>query len=146
SGWKPLYLVWRDRVAVLVLSRSIPLLGKLWYIPKGPGVDSVTTLAELVPSLREFARSSGVFLLKIEPEILKGSVETAQNLSELRFEKAPDIQAASTVIVDLTPDEEALFACLPQPGRYAIIRARRDEGVVEAVPTNAETIDIAYRM
>ena len=147
SGWQPQYVIWREQLAVLVLSRSIPLLGKLWYIPKGPGLGSLDQLLEFLPDLREFAQQRGVFLLKIEPEIRRSASESTPNqLTALGLEKAPDIQAASTVLVDLSPDEEQLFSGFPQPGRYAINRARRDEGIVEAVPTNAETIDIAYRM
>ncbi|MGB3414528.1 MAG: peptidoglycan bridge formation glycyltransferase FemA/FemB family protein [Microbacteriaceae bacterium] len=147
SGWKAEYLIWQDRLAILALSRSIPFLGKIWYLPKGPGLTNVDEMAAFIPELKTFAREQGVFLLKVEPEILRDQDGVvAQSMKGFGLTKAADIQAASTVIVNLEPPIDKVFSAFPQPGRYAINRAKRDEGIAIAVDTTPETIDIAYRM
>ncbi|RYF28164.1 MAG: hypothetical protein EOO17_05270 [Chloroflexi bacterium] len=66
GGWTPRYITTDTGVAITAHERTIPLLGRLWYIPKGPGVADQTTLAALLPYLRTFARDNGVFLVKVE--------------------------------------------------------------------------------
>lgn len=146
SGWQPQYLIWDERVALIALERKIFGLGALWYIPKGPGIVEVNDLHKFTHDLRDYAKQNGIFLVRIEPEILIGAENLDRVIEITDLKKTLDIQARSTVIVDLTPDEEEIFKTFPQPGRYAVNRAKRDEGYVEAVDTTEETIDIAYRM
>src|SRR5579864_7482349 len=67
--WAPRYLVSDDgpRVAVLALRHSVPGLGELGYVPKGPGVADVAAMAAVVAGLRATAGSA--FAIKVEPEI-----------------------------------------------------------------------------
>ena len=69
-GWKVRFIV-METCAFTVHERFIFGLGKLWYIPKGPGVNSIKDLRKLVDPLRKFAQKNGVFVIKIEPEIIK---------------------------------------------------------------------------
>ena len=74
DGWTPRF-IFADSLAITVLEKSIPSLGKLWYIPKGPGITSVRQLDNLLPELRNFAAKNNVFLVKIEPVLhLKQSI------------------------------------------------------------------------
>lgn len=135
GGWTPQYII-GDIVSCTVLQKHVAGLGYIWYIPKGPGISHVQQLDEMIDGLKELARSSGVFMIKIEPELRKAP-ETEVDLLKLGFLKTRAIQPnASTVLIDLRPDADAILAALNQKGRHAIKRAERDGVTVEKVPAS----------
>ncbi|HEU0266243.1 MAG TPA: hypothetical protein VFQ70_01300, partial [Candidatus Saccharimonadaceae bacterium] len=69
NGWTPQYIVDND-IVILALEKRIPLLGKFWYLPKGPGVSNSDELQPLLEPLKAFAGAQGAFVVKIESEIL----------------------------------------------------------------------------
>lgn len=143
SGWTPRYIV-GDTVAITVLEKSVPLIGKLWYLPKGPGVIAMRALESVLDELRLFAKQQGVFLVKIEPELPKAD-ETLADLLKLGLIRTTPIQPNfSTVLIDLTPDLDGVMASLNQKGRHAIRRAERDGATAEAVDTNDENCRMMY--
>jgi lipid II:glycine glycyltransferase (peptidoglycan interpeptide bridge formation enzyme) len=143
--WTPRYLM-ADNVAMTVLEKTIPFLGKLWYLPKGPGVRSVRQLEPLLDELQDFARKQGVFLVKIEPELLKED-ETLADLMKLGLWRATPIQPNfSTVLIDLSPDLDVVMASLHQKGRHAIRRAERDGVTAEAVPATDDNCRTMYEL
>src|SRR5688572_17879446 len=101
GGWKPRFIL-AGSVAITVLEKSVLGLGKLWYIPKGPGVSSVRELDELLPSLKAFARTHSTFMIKIEPEIKKSN-ETLSDLMKLGLQRVRPIQPNfSTVLLNIS--------------------------------------------
>lgn len=143
GGWMPRYIA-SGELVLLALEKTIPLLGKLWYIPKGPGVSSMRELDALLPDLKEFAAEHGVFLVKIEPELAQAD-ETVADLLKLGLTKAAPIQPNfSTVLIDLSPDVETVMSNLNQKGRHAIRRAERDGVEVRAVEANDENCQRMY--
>lgn len=135
-GWHVRYIV-TSVAAVTVWERRIPGLGALWYAPKGPGVTDPDTLARCLDELGPFAREAGVFLLKIEPEIVE-SPETVAAMARWGH-PAPAIQPnAHTVLLPIHADPEEGFAALPKRLRNRIRRARQDGLVVERVPVTEE--------
>lgn len=143
AGWKPRYIMAGD-VAVLALERQIPLLGKFWYLPKGPSVNSVEQLAALLPDLRAFAKTQKVFTVKIETEIIKTAEATSQLLTSGLQPSFPVQPNSSTVLVDLSPALDDVLMAFNQKGRHALRRAERDGVTVEAVETNQQNIDTMY--
>ena len=146
-GWTPRYLVGdhgRGGVAILVLERRIPGLGRLWYAPKGPGVTSV---AELHEAVRGVPAEAGAFCLKVEPEIADSAAARAE-LSRRGMRKARhDVQISrATIIVDLRADEDRLLASFKAKTRYNIRLASRRGVTVEAVPLDQAAIDTMYRL
>jgi lipid II:glycine glycyltransferase (peptidoglycan interpeptide bridge formation enzyme) len=130
--WTPRYLV-IDSLAITVLEKSVPGLGKLWYLPKGPGLTSVVAVGDILAALRKFAYKNGVFVVKIEPEIEK-TESAILAFKELELIPVSPIQPnASTVLVDLSPDLDAILAAFNQKGRHALRRAERDGVTVERV-------------
>jgi len=145
GGWTPHYVV-AETLAITILEKSIPLLGKLWYIPKGPGLTDIKQLDMLLPSLRKFAARQGVFLLKLEPE-LSASDETAADLLKLGLVKARPIQPNfSTVTVDISPSLDDILASLNQKGRHAIRRAERDGVTAKPVESSDENCRQMYTL
>jgi methicillin resistance protein len=139
ANWRPRFIICGE-LAIGAIEKHIPLFGKVWYIPKGPGVASASELASVVPILRDFARQQGVFTIKIEPELLRGTDISAIELLPTR----PIQYNASTVVVDLHSDLDTILKDLPQKGRHAIRRADRDGVVVKQVSVNDETCQAMY--
>lgn len=143
GGWEPLYQTY-DGMAVTVLQKQVWGLGNFWYIPKGPGVAAVDQLHKLLPHLQQSARTSGVFAIKIEPELIK-STAVANQLVGLGLVASRAIQPnSSTVLVDLQPSEADLLAGFSQKARHAINRAVRDGVSVQAVPFTDQNAKIMY--
>ncbi len=145
--WMPRYLVTEGepRIAVLVLRHTVPGLGELGYVPKGPGVASIEQLAPVLEGLR---RTSGrAFAMKLEPEIEESAAATAA-LRALGLEKSRhDVQISrATIIVDLRPDEDALLASFKPKCRYNIRLAQRHGVTVAAVPLDGASIDTMYAL
>jgi lipid II:glycine glycyltransferase (peptidoglycan interpeptide bridge formation enzyme) len=144
-GWTPLYR--RDDssgVAVLVLQRWIPGLGRLWYVPKGPGVCGADALQPIVAGLAAERRA---FTIKVEPEI-EASDGADRSLRAMGLVKAArDVQITrATIIVDLRRDDDALLASFKPKTRYNIRLAQRRGVKVEAVRTSPENVDTMYEL
>lgn len=153
GGWKPRFVIFNEadtpeapRVAGLFIERKIPGLGFIWYSPTGPGFSSAEQIVAVVPALKKFAADNGVFLVKIESELLIS--DQAQNtLISSGLIKVDNVQPiSSTVMLDLTPDSEQILAEMPQKGRYAIRRAARDGVTVAEVPLTEENMRIMYAL
>lgn len=143
DGWTPRFIL-ADSLAITILEKSIFGLGKLWYLPKGPGVISIRQLDDLLPELHDFAEKNNVFLVKIEPE-LTAQDETRADLLKLGLIKTRPIQPNwSTIYVDLHDDLDTVLKNLPQKGRHAIKRAERDGVTVKQIPANAKNCKIMY--
>jgi len=142
NGWIPRYLI-VDEIAITVLEKRIPLLGKFWYLPKGPGITTEVELLPLIDELTNFAHTKAVFVVKIEPEILE-SEDTKSAIMETGLIPTRAVQPnVSTVIIDTTPDLDEIMANFNQKGRNALHRAER-EGVttrpVEVDDVNMHTM------
>jgi lipid II:glycine glycyltransferase (peptidoglycan interpeptide bridge formation enzyme) len=132
GDWIPRFIV-AGKVSVTALEKYVFPLGKLWYLPKGPGVTSTKELDDILPSLREFAGDNGVFALKIEPEIIKKE-ENLADLLKLGLVRVRPIQPNfSTVTLDIHADLDTVMSSLNQKGRHAIKRAERDGVTVKRV-------------
>jgi len=144
TGWTPRFVI-ADTVAILVLEKYVLGLGKLWYIPKGPGVASIRKLVELFPQLKSFAEEQGVFNLKIEPELQKTN-ETMSDMLKLGLIKARPIQLSSTVLLDISPSLDDVMMHLNQKGRHAIRRAERDGVTVKLVDATDENCELMFKL
>lgn len=130
-----------NELAMTVLEKSTPPLGKLWYLPKGPNVTSSKALFDTLSLLKPFAAKRGVFAIRIESELDRAQRPT---LTRHGLKKAaPIIPNPSTITLDISPKLDDLLMSLPQKGRHAIRRAERD-GVtitkVEATDKNCRTM------
>jgi lipid II:glycine glycyltransferase (peptidoglycan interpeptide bridge formation enzyme) len=144
-GWLPLY--WRDDavargLSVLVLQRSLPGLGRLWYVPKGPGVCDAAALRAAVAGLSQTRRA---FTVKVEPEI-EESEAAARSLRAIGLVKSPrDVQITrATILVDLRRDEDDLLASFKPKTRYNIRLAQRRGVTVERVAATDANVDTMY--
>jgi lipid II:glycine glycyltransferase (peptidoglycan interpeptide bridge formation enzyme) len=143
GGWKA-HFITADTLHLTILEKPIFGLGKLWYIPKGPGITTAKQLDDILPDLRKFSKKNGVFLVKIEPELTK-QPETITDLMKLGLVKARPIQPNfSTVLLDTSPDLDTVLKNLPQKGRHAIRRAERDGVTIRLVESTDENCRTFY--
>lgn len=141
GDWVPRHIT-SDTLSVTVLEKHVPVLGKLWYAPKGPGVTSVEQLVAFKNDIATLATQHEAFAVKVEPELPKDKA-TVWELAKQGFAPSTPVQPNfSTVTVDISENLDAVLAGLNQKGRHAINRARRDGVTVERVEptdTNCET-------
>jgi lipid II:glycine glycyltransferase (peptidoglycan interpeptide bridge formation enzyme) len=141
TGWKIRYII-VGKYAITIHERFIPGFGKLWYLPKGPGIIHMKDLKQILTLLRTFGSRSGVFLIKIEPEILKTNT-VLRALSDLPLVAARPIQPNfATVILDLAKSPDEVLAALPQKSRHALKRAIRDGVTVKSVEPTKKNLTI----
>ena len=145
GGWKPRYIV-ADKLAMTILEKSVPGLGNFWYIPKGPGVASITQLVDVLPDLRTFADKHGAFVVKLEPELQKTDDVTKVVREQGLHATAPVQPNASTVLIDLSPSLDDILAGLNQKGRHAIRRAERDGVTIERVKATERDCKAFYAL
>ncbi|HWT40874.1 MAG TPA: hypothetical protein VN081_06455, partial [Dongiaceae bacterium] len=117
--------------AVTVLEKKTPPLGKLWYLPKGPNVTTTKHLFDILAAIKPLARKAGVFAIRIEPELDRGSCSTVERHGLKKA--APIIPNPSTITLDISQSLDDILMALPQKGRHAIRRAERDGVTVEQV-------------
>ena len=111
GGYKHRFL-FVNKLAVTVLEKNTPPLGKLWYLPKGPNVTSTKALYDILKQLQPFAAKRGVFVVRIETELPRSQ---QPNLSRHGLKKAtPIIPNPSTITLDLTPSLDDILMNLPQ--------------------------------
>jgi lipid II:glycine glycyltransferase (peptidoglycan interpeptide bridge formation enzyme) len=141
AGWTIRYII-IDDIALIAIEKKIPAFGKVWYVPKGPGVITRDALQKLLPNLTAFAEKHGVFTIKIEPEI-----PHTFSLAPLGLTKTRPIQPHyATVLIDIAPDLNTILKNLPQKGRHAIHRAERDGVIIQKVPATDENCQIMYEL
>lgn len=145
SGWTPRFIIAGD-LAITAHEKSVFGLGRMWYLPKGPGIATAKRLVEVLPVLKDFAAKNGVFAVKIEPELQK-SDENIATMDGGGLVSVPYIQPnLSTVLIDLSPDIDTVLANLNQKSRHAIRRAERDGVIVERVEASEENCQIFYEL
>ena len=149
SGWKVRFLVLENGASAsynLVLEKSFPLLGRLWYLIKGPDLEAAADLKAALEACAAFVRGRklNVFTIKIEPDIVD-SEEAQTHLRGAGLVKAPNIQSNdSTALLDISAPEEAVFKAISSRARNAIRRAEREGCEVVRQEHGPETYRALY--
>lgn len=149
SGWKVRFLVLEspgNSSYNLVLEKSFPVLGRLWYLIKGPDLADAADLGPVLESVAAFVRGRklNVFTIKVEPDIID-SDEVQKELRAANLVKAPNIQSNdSTALLDISASEEAVFKAISSRARNAIRRAEREGCQVVRQEPGPETYRALY--
>lgn len=134
NGWKNHKIIC-SFCALTVLEKNIPYLGKIWYVPKGPGISNLNDLQMAIKELRDFAAKNRVFLIKIEPEINKNYINT-KSMHAIGVYSGSIQPNTSTVYINIENDTDKMLLQLSQKTRHAINRARRDGLKVKELEIN----------
>lgn len=144
QGWTPRFIL-VNNAAILALEKSVFGLGKLWYLPQGSGF-TIETAQSFVDEITTFARKSGVFALKCEPQI-KRSEDADQKLQQTGFAKSTDVQPTmSTIWLDVRGETDEIEASFGSKTRYNIRQARKGGVVCREMPANDETYEAFYQL
>jgi serine/alanine adding enzyme len=149
SGWSVRFLVLESGGTAsynLVLEKKFPILGRLWYLIKGPDLDSVADLKPALEACAAFARSRklNVFTIKIEPDIIS-SPEVEAELAAAGLVKAPNIQSNdSTALLDIAAPANEVLRAISSRARNAIRRAEREGCEVVERESSPETYRALY--
>lgn len=143
GGYKAIFII-IDDLAVTVLQKFTPGLGKLWYLPKGPGVESTKALWQVLEALKTLALKQGVFAIRIETELRREQQPTLARHGLIKAK--PIIPNPSTITLDISDPVDEILARLPQKGRHAIRRAERDGVTVKMVKSNNKNCKIMYEL
>ena len=129
-----------------VLLRSLPWLPfNIAYIPKGPVADLTDreAIGQLLTAVHQAARRYRAIFLRIEPSAIDD--DSVHNvLRDSGFQStAQTNQPRSTLVLDLTGGEPALWANMRRTTKKLIRRARRDG--VEIVEGDTRDLDAFYQ-
>ena len=152
--------------AALVLKRPVLRRGfaarlSILYAPKGPLLDwaNEPLRNRVLNDLQDLARKEGAIFLKIDPDVVLGTGipssaedvidhggEAVMTVLQRRGWKASSdqIQFKNTVLIDLSPSEEELLACMKQKTRYNV-RLAEKKGVTLRIGTS-DDFDMLYKM
>lgn len=152
-GWRPVHLVHEPTdgsqpVYTLALEKPVPGLGTLWYLVKGPSVETGQDLVGFARATRKLVaeQAPSVFLVKIEP-VLEDTEALADALEAAGLRPAFPIQSNdSTAVLDTDRDEEQVLKALHSRGRNAVRRALREQARVERVPVTEATMRAMYEL
>ena len=154
NGWSSHLIGSTDAIGAQVLTRRpSPLPWAFAYAPRGPvartwSADTIATFTERVRA--ELPAAAGrVSHLRIDPEIeLDGPLDPdgalRRALREAGWRPASPIQPTSTRVIDLRPDEEALYGALRKKWRQYVNKART--GGVVVVDAEGDRLGEFYRI
>lgn len=157
TDWQPHRLLFqRDGQTVGLASIGVRNLGPLrvMYAPKGPlfDVNDSRLSAEILSALETFARQQRAIALKIDPDIALATgapdePDDSPNPAGVAWQAElqargwrysdEQVQFKNTIVIDLTPDEDALLMRLSQNTRRKVRVAER-EGVTVRPATESD--------
>lgn len=142
--WKQRFII-VNNIYIMVLERKIPIFGYYWYIPKGPGVSSVTELIKILPAITSFAQKNKVFTVKLEPELIYDQ-KTIQQLKKTGLTHGKGIQAANTALIDISKPVEDIVASFSSKTKYNIRAAKKAKIKMYTAPINDSNCRIFFDM
>ncbi len=135
-GWRADPWLWEvagaPRAAALTLTRRAgPLPAGVMYVPKGPllDFDDPSLLTQVLSDLERLARRAGALFIKIDPDVPADEPRGARTVETLRRRgwrsSREQVQFRNTLLLDLTPDLDALLAQMKSKWRYNVGLAAR---------------------
>jgi peptidoglycan pentaglycine glycine transferase (the first glycine) len=144
-----------------ILNRGFTARLSVLYAPKGPLLDwtNASLRKRVLDDLQSFAKKQGAIFLKVDPDVVLGTgIPGADGSTEERggadvqselarrgwIYSSDQIQFRNSVLIDLTPTEEEMLACMKQKTRYNV-RLAEKKGVMVRVGT-ADDLSMLYKM
>jgi lipid II:glycine glycyltransferase (peptidoglycan interpeptide bridge formation enzyme) len=131
---------------LLVLSRRLSRFFTIAYIPFGPALDPVTDRGDFLRALAAAVKPHlprNTLFLRFDIPWEKNGGSPGQG-GRIPRKTRDDIQPPSTVMVDLTPDEEKILGAMKSKTRYNV-RLAAKKGVTVREGTDAD-IDAWYEL
>jgi lipid II:glycine glycyltransferase (peptidoglycan interpeptide bridge formation enzyme) len=159
ESWIPWRLMLREqngtRLGLQIFERRIPFLASsLLYAPRPPRPreNDLISWHRLVDQLRKFLRERRAILLRIDPDFLDSDRVGKTLITRLGFQEVSDQKWSSWgnlprswMIVDLRPDEDAIFHGMRENHRRSIRKAG-EIGVVVDTGTDDLSVSDLHRL
>jgi len=164
-GWQAERLLWFKHdtpvAAAQILRRAIPRTPwSFLYVSKGPALDygNPALAAQVLADLESYARRTRALFIKIDPDVPRAYGEpqssqplepvgqaTLDLLAQRGWRFSPEqIQFRNTVVINLTPEPEALLEAMKPKWRYNIRLAERKGVTIR--PGSAADLPAFYAM
>ena len=110
---------------ISIIEHQLPIVGKYFYIPRGP--------EKFSEEIINLAQKEKIGWIRIEPET-ENALDTIKNSLEcvrprrigLKIRKAPhDMQPRETLVIDISKSEEEILAGMKQKTRYNLNLAKK---------------------
>jgi lipid II:glycine glycyltransferase (peptidoglycan interpeptide bridge formation enzyme) len=123
EGWKAITIEVIDDETILggaqMLVRSVPVLGAVGYVPKGPVFRAESVAREVLDRIETVAAEEGVRHLTVQPA--SGGEMVGAILAERGYSASPaPVAPNATLIIDLDVAEEVLLAAMARRTRYNV--------------------------
>jgi lipid II:glycine glycyltransferase (peptidoglycan interpeptide bridge formation enzyme) len=147
-GWTA-HRIQVDDAAAQILFRRLPLGLTIAYIPKGPVVDWTNRqqCQALFSTIHTEAKNHRAIFLKVEPHLWCRFADCSQSVPALQaaaeflvgsgFILADTVQPRTSLVVDISGDEDAVLAAMKQKTRYNI-RLATKKGVTVRMGSAAD--------
>jgi lipid II:glycine glycyltransferase (peptidoglycan interpeptide bridge formation enzyme) len=147
AGWQASRILLRRSGELVggcqLLTRGLPVVGRMGYVPRGPVLRSRDTdlVDAVLEALRDHARRHRIAVVKIQPPVDRPDLPAllqARGLIASGLHTAP----AASVVVDVRPDrdEDTIFRGLRSTTRRRVRQARKHGVTVRA--GNAEDLPV----
>jgi lipid II:glycine glycyltransferase (peptidoglycan interpeptide bridge formation enzyme) len=153
-GWEPRYCVLKEDsrilAAVLLLTRGLPGIGRVFYAPRGPAVDysNASATHALLEHLAIYVKDQKGAFLRCDPYWTEAEVNANDtpppHLTSVPRDWSPWNAPRFVLWLDTRGDEEAVFARLTSRCRNDVRRGYKN-GVIFNLGTEAELEDF-YRL
>ena len=127
---------------IIVYKRSVPGVGKFFYIPGLNGVDALTAKS-FTKEVKQCYAGKG-FAIRLELDQQRDDA-VLHSLREAGWKKIQKhIQYRHTVIVQLTGSEEDVWMSMKSRARYEVLQAQKSGVVIEQAEPNEENLRKMY--
>lgn len=137
-GWTPRRLQ-SEGASARILFKTLPLGFTIAYVPKGPDLNwqNSNQCRAFLSALHTEAKKQRAIFLKIEPDLYQDisafehlaafdfGHSAAQCLTQNGFSPADTIQPQTSIIIDISGDEDTILAAMKQKTRYNIRLAKK---------------------
>lgn len=126
---RPTFRFGTDGFRAGVVEHTLPIVGKYWYVPRGPIVsgDGERNMGhdEEVRNLIFEAKKRGVGWIRIEPES-EATIRMISGVTQIPIRRAPhDMQPRETLVLSISSTEEEIIGRMKSKTRYNIRLAER---------------------
>jgi len=140
GGWLPEFWVYETSfgpVYALALIKNFKGIGRIIYIPRGPGVTNAKEWREICRLNRTLKEQA--VLVKMEPPILRQKLKSLP--SDIKKSQDVQLSVVNTVVVNLNLTEDELWRSFRQRARRAIRGGKKENLRVENENLSSESVD-----
>jgi len=125
---------------VSIIEHKLPLVGKYFYIPRGPEIHETCNIKHITSELIKLAKEEKSGWIRVEPN--DKTLEFIRKNSEYKIVKAlHDMQPRETLVMDISKSEEELLSEMKQKTRYNLNLAKKKNIKIFSVSSEQGTVN-----